>query len=140
MPPLYKEGLYWLILLALTAAVYGVLAIFLGPTAACGAFGLLGLAGLQPLLYRKRGKTVVWDERDTRIHYYANNVAFGTVWLVFTSLLMGVWITVYGYGGHSTISVHILPNLLMIGSIVVWTARAVAIVVQYRLQDAGKGG
>lgn len=77
MPPQYKEGLYWLILLALTAAAYGVLAIFLGPIAACGAFGLFGLAGLQPLLYRKRGKTVVWDERDTRILYYANTVGFG---------------------------------------------------------------
>jgi hypothetical protein len=139
MPPLYKEGLYWLILLAITAAAYGVLAIFLGPIRACGAFGLFGLAGFQPLLYRKRGKTVVWDERDTRIFFYANNVGFGTVWLVFTSLLMGVWFAVYSYGGHSTISVHVLPNLLMIGFIVAMTARAVAIVVLYHNQDADKG-
>ncbi len=139
MSPLYKEAVCWLLLLAVTAAAYGVLTIFLGPIAAFGAFGLLGLAGLQPLLYRKRGKMVVWDERDTRIHYYANNVGFGATWLVFTSLLMGVWFTVYCYGGHSTISVHILPSLLMIGFIVVMTARAVAIVVQYRLQNAGKG-
>ena len=55
MPPLYKEGFYWLVLLALTAAAYGVLMIFLGPIRALGAFGLFGLAGLQPLLYRKRG-------------------------------------------------------------------------------------
>jgi hypothetical protein len=139
MPPLYKEGLYWLILLVVVVAAYGILAIFLGPIPASGAFGLFGFAGFQPLLYRRRGKAVVWDERDTRIHSYANNVGFGAVWLVFTLATMGVWFAVYCYGGRSTISVHVLPNLLMICTIVVMTARAVAIVVQYRMQDAGKG-
>ncbi len=67
MTPLYKEGLYWLILLAATALVYAILAMLIGPGRACGAFGLLGLAGFQPLLYRKRGQTVVMDERDTHI-------------------------------------------------------------------------
>ena len=54
MTPLYKEGLYWLILLAVTALAYAVAAIFIGPIPAMGTFGLLGMAGLQPLLYRKR--------------------------------------------------------------------------------------
>ena len=31
MPPLYKEGLYWLILLAVTALAYAILAVFIGP-------------------------------------------------------------------------------------------------------------
>ena len=56
MPPLYKEGVYWLVLLAVTVAAYLILAVFIGPVAARGAFGLFGLAGLQPLLYRKQEK------------------------------------------------------------------------------------
>ena len=56
MTPLYKEGLYSLILLAVTAVAYAVLVMFIGPVRACGAFGLLGLGGFLPLLYRKRGR------------------------------------------------------------------------------------
>ena len=53
-------------------------------------------------------------------------------------IFMGVWFVVYGYEGHSTVSVHLLPNILGIGFIVVMTARAVAIVVQYRRQETDK--
>ena len=139
MPPLYKEGVYWLVLLALTAAAYGVLMIFLGPIPAMGAFGLFGLAGLQPLLYRKQGKAVVWDERDTLINYRAVIARYSVFWLVFTLAPMSIWAAVYCYGGQSMISVHVLPSLVMGGFIVVMTTRAIAIVVQYRLQNAGKG-
>jgi len=140
MPPLYKEAVLWLVLLLVTAAIYVAVAAFLGPLPATGTFGLLGLFGFLHLLpYRKKGKEVIWDERDTRIFDYANKVAFGTVWLSFTFLLVGVWTVVYGYEGHSTVSIHFLPNILMIGLIVVMTARAVAIVVQYRLQETDKG-
>jgi hypothetical protein len=139
MPPLYKEGLYWLILLALTAVAYLVLMIFLGPIRAQAAFGLFGLAGLQPLLYRKRRKTAVWDERDTLINYRAVLAGYSVFWLVFTLAPMSVWAAVYCYGGHSMISVHVLPGLVMGGFIVVMTTRAVAIVFQYHLQNAGKG-
>jgi hypothetical protein len=139
MPPLYKEGVYWLVLLAATAAVYVVLAAFVGPVAAQGAFGLLGLAGLQPLLYRKQRKTVVWDERDTLINYRAVIAGYSVFWLVFTLAPMGVWAAVYFYEGASTVSVHVLPSLVMAGAIVVITVRAIAIVVQYRRQNAGMG-
>jgi hypothetical protein len=67
MPPLYKEGFCWVLLLAVTMAVYVALIPFIGPRATMGAFGLLGLAGLQPLLYCKGRRKVVWDERDTLI-------------------------------------------------------------------------
>jgi hypothetical protein len=139
MPPLYKEGIYWLVLLALVAAAYLVLMIFIGPIRAMGAFGLFGLAGLQPLLYRKHGKAVVWDERDTLINYRAIIAGYGVLWLVFTLVPMSVWAFVYSFEGHSMISVQILPNLVMGGFIVIATTRAVAIVVQYRLQNPGKG-
>lgn len=138
MPPLYKEGLYWLILLAIVAAAYGVLAIFIGPIPAEGAFGLFGLAGLQPLLYRKRRKKVVWDERDTLINYRAVLAAYSVFWLVFSLGVTGLWAVLY-YEGQPTISIHVLPGLVMGGFLLVATSRAVAIVLQYRLQGASEG-
>jgi hypothetical protein len=138
MPPLYQEGLYTLILLALTAVAYAIVAIFLGPILAQGVFGLLGLAGLLPLLYRKRGKAVVWDERDTLISYRALLAGYSVFWLVFVLGAMGMWAAVF-YGGRSMISVHVLPVFVMGGGVVMATTRAVAIVVQYRVQGAGKG-
>lgn len=138
MPPLYKEGVYWLVLAAVTATAYLILAVFIGPDPAQGVFGLLGLGGFQPLLYRKRGQEVVWDERDTLINLRAVVAGYSVFWLVFTLGTMGLWAAVY-YGGHSTVSVHVLPRLLMGGFLVFVLTRAVAIVVQYRRHNADKG-
>ena len=139
MPPLYKEAFYWLVLLALATTAYLIVMIFLGPIRAMGAFGLLGFAGLTPLLYLKRRQKVVWDERDGAINYRAVLVGYSVVWLVFNLVPMGIWAARFCYQGLSTISVHVLPAIVMGCSIVVWTTRAIAIVVQYRWQNAGKG-
>jgi hypothetical protein len=138
MPPLYKEGLYWLILLAVTIFVYVVLAFLIGPLPASGAFGLLGIAGFQPLLYRKRGQTVLWDERDTQIAHNALIAGYSVFWLFFTLGVMGIW-SVFYFRGQEMISVHVLPNIVWGGFIVFVTTRAVAIMVQYHLQNAAKG-
>jgi uncharacterized membrane protein len=138
MSPLYKEAIYWLLLLAVTTAVYAALVPFIGPIAAQGAFGLLGLGGLQPLLYRKRGQTVVCDERDIQIAHRALIAGYSVFWLAFTLGITGLWAALY-QGGHSMVSIHVLPNIVCGGLIVFMTARAVAIIVQYRLQDAAKG-
>jgi hypothetical protein len=138
MPTLYKEGVYWLVLLAVTAASYVALMVFLGPIPATGAFGLLGLSGLQPLLYYKRSQTVVWDERDTQIAHRAVIAGYSIFWLAFTLGIMGLWGS-YFYSGRETISVNVLPFLVMGGFLVFMTARAVAIVIQYRMQDSTKG-
>jgi uncharacterized membrane protein len=138
MTPLYKEGLFWLILLAVAAVAYVVLAMFIGPVRAMAASGLFGIAGLQPLLYRKRGQAVVWDERDTQIVYRATLAGYSVFWLVFTLGVMGLWFSFFSRG-EEMVSVHVLPNIVLGGFIVFMTARAVAILVQYRLQDAYKG-
>lgn len=78
------------------------------------------------------------DERDAQIAKNALIAGYSVFWLVFVSATMGLWAVVY-FGGHSTISVHVLPNLAMGGMVVWMTVRAIAIVVQYRLQDADKG-
>jgi hypothetical protein len=138
MPTLYKEGVYWLVLLAGTVAVYVALMVFVGPIRATAAFGLLGVAGLQPLLYRKRSQAVVWDERDTQIAHRAVIAGYSIFWLAFTLGIMGLW-GGYFYSGQETISVHVLPLLVLGGTFVFMTVRAIAIVIQYRLQDSAKG-
>ena len=138
MTPLYKEGLYWLVLLAGTAVIYVALAVFIGPLAATGAFGLLGIAGFQPLLYRKRSQAVVWDERDTKIAHTALIAGYSIFWLAFTLGVMGIWAS-YFCRGYETISVNVLPDIVGGGTLVFFTTRAIAIVVLYRLQGADKG-
>jgi uncharacterized membrane protein len=138
MPTLYKEGVYWLVLLAVTSAAYVALMVFVGPIRATAAFGLLGFAGLQPLLYRKRSQAVVWDERDTQIAHRAVIAGYSIFWLAFTLGIMGLW-GVYFCSGQETISVHVLPLLVLGGTFVFMTVRAIAIVIQYRLQDSAKG-
>lgn len=134
MSPMYKEGVYWLVLLAITIAVYAILTIFLGPLRATGAFGLLGLAGFQPLLYRKRRQAVVCDERDTQVAQRALMVGHACFWLTFTLGIMGLW-AVLSYTGHTKVSIDLLPFLVFCGVIVFTTARALAVIVQYRLQE-----
>ena len=138
MTPLYKEGLYWLILLAVTALAYAVAAIFIGPIPAMGTFGLLGVAGLQPLLYLKRRQAVIWDERDTQISRRAVIASYSVFWLAFTLGTMGVW-GVFFFRGQETVTVDVLPLIVGGGYVIFMTTRAVAIVVQYHVQNAAKG-
>ncbi len=116
MTPLYKEGLFWLILLAVTALAYAILAIFIGPVRGMGAFGLLGLGGLMPLVYRKRGQAVVLDERDQEIAERALIAGYSIFWLAFTLGVTGLWAVLF-HGGHSMVSVHVLPNIVGGGAI-----------------------
>jgi hypothetical protein len=134
--PLYKVGLYWLILLAATGLLYAGSAVFVGPVAACGAFGFLGLGGFLPLVYRKRPGVVVLDERDRQIAYDALIAGYSIFWLAFTLGVMGLWAVFY-WKGAETISVQVLPSLVGTGAIVFYTARAIAILVQY-FRQAGK--
>ena len=138
MTPLCKEALYWLILLAVTVAAYAVLAMLIGPGRACGAFGLFGLGGLLPLVYRKHGQAVALDERDQQIGIRALVAGYSIFWLYFTLGIMGLWAALC-YEGRATVSVHLLPQIVCGGGILFFTARAVAILVQYRLQAAEKG-
>jgi hypothetical protein len=138
MPPLQKEAIYWLILLTVTALAYAVTAIFVGPIAASGTCGLLGLGGFLPLVYRKRPEAVVLDERDQQIAHRALIGGYSIFWLVFTLGVTGLW-GVFFSRGQEMISVQVLPLIVWGGTILFFTARAVLIVVMYRLQDAGKG-
>jgi hypothetical protein len=156
MPSLYKEGVFWLVLLAVTIIIYVALAVFIGPLTATAAFGLLGIAGLQPLLYWRRrtkgdspifadtkigtvpSQAVLWDERDTKIAHTALIAGYSIFWLAFTLGIMGIWGSYY-LRGCETISVHVLPGIVFGGTLVFFTTRAITIVVQYRLQNADRG-
>ena len=71
MPPLYKEGLYWLILRQLRQPPIWFSRFSSGRSPPSDALCLLGFSGLQPLLYRDQRKKVLWDERETLVAYTA---------------------------------------------------------------------
>ncbi len=60
-----------------------------GAARCCGCSSLrgvrpFGLAGIQPLLHRKHGRAVAWDNtRDTLIVYRDVLAGFSVIWLVF---------------------------------------------------------
>ena len=139
MPPLYKEGLYWLVLLARHGGSLRGPDDLRRADAGDGSVRAVrpGRPSAAPVSQAAQG--VAWDERDTLINYRAVIASYSVFWLFFTAATMGTWAAVYCYGAHSTISVHVLPNLMMGGLLVLMTTRAVAIVVQYGLLDTGKG-
>jgi hypothetical protein len=137
MPPLYKEGLCWLVLLAVTTACYFALCPLLGAQAATGAFGLLGVGGFFPLLYRKRRQAIALDERDRQIASRAQLAGYSVFWPIFVLGTMAIW-EIARYNGQSTISIEVLPGIVFGGFLVFITARALAIVIQYHRQNAAK--
>ena len=139
MTPLYKEALYWLILSAATVLAYVMLAMFIGTGGACGAFGLLGLAGFLPLVYRKRGKAVILDERDTLDRPPCCWPATPS------SGYSSRWVSpAFGPRSFSAerqpFRFTSFPILFTCGLVVFMTARAVAILVAVSPSKCGEGG
>jgi hypothetical protein len=131
MSPLYKEGLYWLILLAVVTVAYAVVAIFVGTTLAMGTCFLFFLGFFMPLVYRKQ----TLDERDQKIAHNALIAGYSIFWLAFTLGVVGLWGVLFSRG-QETVSIHVLTTIVGGGGLVFFTTRAVAIVVQYHWQNA----
>jgi hypothetical protein len=82
MLPAQKQAWFFLAVLGLTTVVVVALIPFRG-YGATGGFGFLGLTGLGPLFYRRKGERVVTDERDVQIQRRATLVAYTIFWLAF---------------------------------------------------------
>jgi hypothetical protein len=81
MLPAQKQAWYTLAVVGVTVIVVAALAP-LG-RGALGGCGILGLTGLGPLFYRKKGGRVLTDERDVMIQRRAVVIAYTVFWLVF---------------------------------------------------------
>ncbi len=97
-----------------------------------GFMGITGLMGLSPLLYKKEGGKVSFDERDELINYRAVLAAYSVFWLVFTAACMIPWFII---GPSGSISVNVLPIMLFGIGITLMLVHSLVILVQY-----GRGG
>ncbi len=132
----------WFVLGVFAVALTGFLVLtpLLG-AGAWGAFGLLGFWGLPPLwLYaRRHSEEVRMDERDTLIAQKATLAGGMSSYMVFVLACMITWFVRMFRGDQMfrdrTISIHVLPLIVLCGAIALVVVRAVTILVLY-----GKGG
>ena len=95
----------------------------------------LGFLGFTPFITSKilkKRKRIIFDERDKIINKRAAFVSFVFVWLYFVIACITVW---WMFGPQGTVSVNLLPAILIGGLIVIIIVRSVAILIQY-----GRGG
>ncbi|MFC1739492.1 hypothetical protein ACFL1G_10670 [Planctomycetota bacterium] len=95
----------------------------------------LGFLGFTPFITNKilkKRKRIIFDERDKIINKRAAFVSFGVVWLYFVIACITVW---WMFGPQGSVSVNLLPAILISGLIVIIIVRSVAVLVQY-----GRGG
>jgi hypothetical protein len=99
-----KHAWYNLAVVGLTVVTVLALVPILGGTRAQGGLGLLGLLGLGPLFFRRRGEAVVEDERDRMIRRRSGLIAYSVFWLAFVGACMALP-AFYGWDGSVPVAV-----------------------------------
>jgi hypothetical protein len=122
-----KEATFTLGVVIATALTVAVLVPFLGK-AAMGGFGFLGLLGLGPFFYVRRGAGVILDERDLQIRQRANMLAGLVFWTVFVAGAMTAP-AVYGWDG--AVPVWLVLASVWCGLIVMQGVVSLATLLQY---------
>jgi hypothetical protein len=119
----------WFVLSVFALACVGFIALGLnfGFEGAWAAFGVFGLAGFASLIGRREKA----DERDKAIARRATLGGFAVSYGTFVLGCMGVWTAAFGWRGSDQISVHVLPIITILGGIVLFTVRSVAILILY---------
>ena len=119
----------WLGVVTMTACAVGyfVLLPFLGPWPATAAFGFYGINGFAVFIGRKERA----DERDKSIARRATLAGAMMSYLFFVLGCMGAWAFVWHVHGKELVSVHVLPTITILGGIVFFFARSMAILVLY---------
>ncbi len=124
----------WFVLAVFVVALAGFvgLAVAVGPKLAFAAFGLCGVYGLTPLLFRKRPRPgeVPTDERDRAIAERATAVGGMASYAAFVAACMVPW-AVCALRGRRMIDVLALPYVVVAGMVVLFVARAVTVLVLY---------
>ena len=113
--------------------VYCLLTSLVGPSRAMAAWSLTGLSGFTPLFYRRAGKSgqVVLDERDQLVQLRAHLATLLVVWLCLVFGCMSTW-AVFRYVKHQdTVSVDVLPLVVVVGGVIYLVTMSIAILAQY---------
>lgn len=127
-----KHAWFNLAVIVITVVVFIILIPLLGVEPARGAWGLLGLWGFGNLFYRKkRGESaVVLDERDQFIQKKSVVIAYVVFWLLFVLTCMLLW---WMNKDKGTISVEVLPIMVVGGWIIVTLVQAVTMLIMHRI-------
>lgn len=101
-----------------------------------GVFGVAGLAGMIGRGERRQGR-VVMDERDREIQMGASLIGFSVFWVVFVIACMAPF---FGNGPNATVTLRTTtltwPPIL--GMILVFTVKSLAVVLMYRRSGHGQ--
>jgi hypothetical protein len=121
-----KHAWYNLAVIGTTAALILALIPALGP-GALGGFGLLGLLGITPWLFRPRGQ-VTSDERDVLIQRRSILVGYSVFWLVFVLVCMSLPVV---YGWRGSVPVPVVQSSVFVAMMLVIGVSSAATLVQY---------
>jgi hypothetical protein len=94
--------------------------------------GIMGFAGLTPILFRKDKSKVQFDERDTAILRKAAVVAYSVFWVLFVAAAMVPWFII---GPNGTITVNYLPWMVFGGMFTVMLLQAIVTLNEYGWRD-----
>jgi Predicted membrane protein (DUF2178) len=115
--------------IALTLLVIFSLYPFLGYRA-MGGMGFIGLAGLGPLFFFRKGQNqVVADERDRLIQWRAWFFAYIVFWVVF--VLCAVFLSAAIYGEEGAVPVSVVRISVFWAFTLVYALASIATLVQY---------
>jgi hypothetical protein len=126
MSVLQKQAWYNLAVMLGSLVVVLVLIPVLG-RGAWGGFGLMGLLGATPWLFREKGK-IVADERDLMIARRSLIAAYSVFWLVFVAACMSLP-AFYGWNGKVPVQVvmwSVFPGMMVVAGV-----QALATIIQY---------
>ena len=98
-----------------------------GPVVATAAFAFYALTGFTPLIDRNERT----DERDRAIARRATLAGAMASYLAFISGCMGTWLAVFAFQHEQHVRIHVLGTITMLGAIVFFFTRSVAVLVLY---------
>lgn len=119
----------WLGVVTMSACVVGYFVLFplFGPVVATAAFAFYGINGFAGLI----GRNEEADERDKNIARRATLAGAMASYLAFIIGCMGTWFVVFAFQRQEQVWVHVLGTITMLGAIVYFFTRSVAILVLY---------
>ena len=131
----HEQKMAWLIVGTFVAGLvlFFLLIPMLGIFPAFSGFGVCGIGGLGPLIFRKKCKTdvVASDERSKIIGRKAALAGAMISYEVFLFTCMITWFIYYFGRGKELISVHALPLIVGAGGIAFFVSWSVALLILY---------
>ena len=128
-----QQKVAWFNLAVISASVFTciVLIPLIGMPAALGAFGICGLCGFSVVFYRRSRNGVLIDERDQFILRKANAAGLWIFWELFVAACMITWGIIRYLKHQETISVDVLPMLVLGGWVAFIFTQSIATLIQY---------